>query len=304
MVHLKRLCAAALIFLCLLGGICLAQSGPPSSPDYRVSVEVQAESLADARAHFKSKIIRQGPPPAEWPNLQTPKGATEVVYPSGQLQLKAWINIPSDSSKHEAVLFLHPGFALWPDEWDFTKPLRDAGYIVMMPTTRGENGQHGVFTMYYDEVSDVISAAEYLRARPEVDTKHLYIAGYSVGGTLTMLASEIYGQFRAAASISGTPDLGPYLKYARGAKENAPFDVSDPKEVQIRSAVAYAAGIKCPIRIYYGTEEDYFAIAAPRTAEIARHGGIDAEAVAISGNHGSSADAALRLAILFFQKQR
>lgn len=92
--------------------------------------------------------------------------------------------------------------------------------------------------MYSDEVSDVINAAEYLRIRPEVDPKHIYLAGYSEGGTLTLLASEIYSQFRAAASISGTPDLGPYLKYARGAKENAPFDFSDSKEVQIRSAVA------------------------------------------------------------------
>lgn len=304
MIYLKKLSTTTLIFLCLSAGICRAQSSTTPLPDYRVSVEVQGESLANARDHFKSTILRKGPPPAEWPDLQTPKGATEVVYSSGQLKLKAWISIPSGTGKHEAVLFLHPGFALWPDEWDFTKPLRAAGYIVMMPTTRGENGQHGVFTMYYDEVSDVISAAEYLRFRPEVDSKHLYVAGYSVGGTLTLLASEIYGQFRAAASISGTPDLGPYLKYARGAKENAPFDVSDPKEVQIRSAVAYAASIKCPIRIYYGTEEDYFAIAAPRTAEIARQSGIDAEAIAVSGDHGSSADAALRLAIVFFQKQR
>jgi len=89
------------------------------------------------------------------------------------------------------------------------------------------------------------------------------------------------------------------LKYARGAKENARFDVSDPKEVQIPSAVAYATSIRCPIRIYYGTEEDYFAIAAPRTAEIARQSGFDAEALAVSGNHGSSADAASRLAIVF-----
>ena len=235
MIYLKRLSATTLILLCVSAGICRAQSTPTSSPDYRVSVEVQGESLANARDHFKSKILRQGPPPAEWPDLQTPKGATEVVYPSGQLKLKAWISTPSRTGKQEAVLFLHPGFALWPDEWDFTKPLRDAGYIVMIPTTRGENGQHGVFTMYYDEVSDVINAAEYLRFQPEVDPKHLYIAGYSVGGTLTLLASEIYDHFRAAASISGTPDLGAYLKYARGSKENAPFDSSDPKEVQIRS---------------------------------------------------------------------
>jgi hypothetical protein len=192
MTYLNRLSATTLIFLYLSAGICRAQAASTSSPDYRVSVEIQRESMANARDHFKSKILRQGPPPAEWPDLQAPKGATEVAYPSGQLKLKAWINIPSDTGKHEAVLFLHPGFALWPDEWDFTKPLRDAGYIVMMPTTRGENGQHGVFTMYYDEVSDVIGAAEYLRLRPEVDPKHLYIAGYSVGNAYVVSERSLW----------------------------------------------------------------------------------------------------------------
>jgi hypothetical protein len=119
-----------------------------------------------------------------------------------------------------------------------------------------------------------------------------------------MLAAETYSHFRAAASISGTPDLGPYLKYARGAKDNAPFDYNNPKEILIRSALAYAASFKCPIRIYYGTEEDYFAIAGPRTAEVARQSGIDAEAVAIKGDHGSSSEQALRLTIEFFKKEK
>ena len=86
--------------MCLSAGMCRAQSGSTSSPDYRVSVEVQGESLANARDHFKSKILRQGPPLAEWPDLQTPKGATEVVYTSDQVKLKAWISVPSDTSKH------------------------------------------------------------------------------------------------------------------------------------------------------------------------------------------------------------
>ena len=283
----------------------LSQSRLPNpSPDYRPSVEIQHEDLADARSHFKSQILRRGPSPSEWEDLVTPKGAVEVIYSSGDLKLKAWMSTPVDKAKHQAVLFLHPGFDLWPDVWEFTRPLREAGYIVMLPTTRGENGQHGVFTMYYDEVSDIVSAADYLRSEPNVDSEHVYVAGYSVGGTLTLLATEIYSHFRAAASISGTPDLGPYLKYARGAKENAPFDVTDPKEVQIRSALAYAASMKCPIRIYYGTEEEYFAIAAPRTADVAKQNGIDAEAVAVKGDHGSSGEPSLRLAIEFFKKQQ
>lgn len=171
-----------------------------------------------------------------------------------------------------------------------------------MPTVRGENGQHGTFTMDYDEIDDVIHAAEYLRTQPFVDPDRIYVAGYSVGGVLAMLAAEMYPRFRAAASFSGLTDLGSYLKYARGAKENAPFDLSDPKEIELRSPLSYAASFKCPVRIYYGSSETYFAIAGPRTAEIARQHGVDAQAIAVDGGHSSSVDAAILLAIKFFKE--
>ncbi len=293
------------IFSSFLAPFCQGQSpARTATPDYSVSVKVQHQDLATARSQFKTNILRSGPPPTEWDDLVTPDGAVEVIYASGDLKLKAWMSRVSDRAKHQAVLFLHPGFGLWQDVWAFTKPLRDAGYLIMLPTTRGENGQHGTFTMYYDEVTDVINAAEYLKARPEVDPEHLYVAGYSVGGTLTLLAAEMYDHFRAAASISGTPDLGPYLKYARGAKANAPFDFSNPREVTIRSALAYAASFKCPVRMYYGTNEAYFAVSAPLTAEIARQNGKDAEALAVEGDHGSAADKSLLLAIEFFKRMQ
>ena len=56
--------------------------------------------------------------------------------------------------------------------------------------------------------------------------------------------------------------------------------------------------------MYYGTDEPYFAVSAPRTAEIARKNGIDAEAQAVKGDHGSAADKSLLLAIEFFKKMQ
>jgi dipeptidyl aminopeptidase/acylaminoacyl peptidase len=40
--------------------------------------------------------------------------------------------------------------------------------------------------------SDVVSAADYLRNLPQVDPNCLFVTGYSAGGTLTMLASELW----------------------------------------------------------------------------------------------------------------
>ena len=171
----------------------------------------------------------------------------------------------------------------------------------MMPTVRGENGQHGVFTMDYNEVDDVISAANFLRALPYVRADHVYVAGYSVGGVLALLAAEIYPHFRGASSISGLTDLASYLRYARGAKENAPFDTTDPREIELRSPLSYAASFKCPVRMFFGAEEKYLGISVPMTAEIARRHGIDAQAIAVKGDHSSDVTEAIRMTTDFFR---
>ena len=274
----------------------------PAEPDYRPRVEVQHRDFAAARSNFKTQIRRRGPPPTQWEDVVTPPGATEFFYSSGELCLKAWLSrLPDSGKKSPAVLFLHGGFDFYSDIWNFVQPFRDAGYIVMLPTVRGENGQHGVFTMYFDEITDVINAAEYLRNLPAVDPNRVFVAGYSVGGTLTMLAAELYPHFRAAASISGTGDLATYLKYAKGAAYNAPFDPDDSQEVLMRSALAWAESLKCPLRLFYGTQEAYFAIATPAMAAAARGHGVDAEAVAVEGDHGSNAERSVTLAVQFFR---
>jgi dipeptidyl aminopeptidase/acylaminoacyl peptidase len=291
-------------FALLLANYCGAQDKSiTAKPDYRPRVEVQHTDFAVARANFKTQLRRFGPAPIQWEDVATPPGFSEITYASGDLRLKAWLSLPADSpKKHPAILYLHFGFDFSHENFDLVRPFRDAGYVVLLPTTRGENGQHGVFTMYYDEVSDVINAADYLRGLPQVDPNRLFVTGYSVGGTLTMLASELYPHFRAAASISGTPDVATYLKYAGRAPYNAPFDPADPKEALIRSPLAWAESLKCPIRMYYGTTEDYFAIATPAMASAARAKGIDAEALTVKGDHDDIGGASIALALQFFQE--
>jgi hypothetical protein len=72
--------------------------------------------------------------------------------------LKAWIIEPAEArTKKPAVLFLHGGFAFGLDDWKMAEPYRAAGYVVMAPMLRGENGQAGFFSMFYDELNDVLA---------------------------------------------------------------------------------------------------------------------------------------------------
>jgi dipeptidyl aminopeptidase/acylaminoacyl peptidase len=222
----------------------------------------------------------------------------EVEYPSGDLCLKAWVNRPAEvTRKHPAVLFLHGGFAFGLDDWAASQPFRDAGFVVLTPMLRGENGQPGSFTLFYDELDDVLAAAELLSQQPYMDSKRLYVAGSSAGGTLALLAAQASHRFRAAASFSASPDQALLVKHA---KIDLPFDKADPRELQLRSPLAYAASFKCPVRIYYATK-DHFVLTSRRTAELAKEKGLDVEAVRIEGDHGSIVPEGVKQSIPFFQ---
>jgi dienelactone hydrolase len=270
-----------------------AKAGPPAP-----EVEVQHEDYAQARRRFQTKLVRKVPSPQPWSPIKPPAGVHEVEIPSGDLRLKAWVNRPADiSRKQPAVLFLHGGFAFDKDDWDLSQPYRDAGFVVLTPMLRGENGQPGSFTLWYDEVDDALAAAKYLSEQPYVDANRLYIAGSSAGGTLALLAAEASNRFRAAASFSASPDQAVLAKHA---KIDLPFDKTDPRELQMRSPLAYVHSFKCPVRIYYATQ-DHFVLTSQRTAELAKERGLDVEAVRIEGDHGSIVPPGIKQSIPFFE---
>lgn len=265
-------------------------------------MEPQTEEYSAARKHFQTRLIRHVSAPQQGRPLTPPPDAQQVEY-SPTLHLQAWISAPSRTeqaaaTKRPAVLFLHGGFAIGDDDWQATQPYRDAGYFVMMPVLRGENGQAGDYSMFYDEVGDVVTAAEYLSRLPNVDAKHIYVAGHSVGGTLTMLATLTWPGFRAAAAFSGAPDP---ITWSQGQPEVIVFDPKDLREFQMRSPVAFAYSFKCPTRIYYGNAEPYFTGASQQTAARARQKGLDVEAIKVSGDHFSAVPEETRQSILFFR---
>jgi len=261
-------------------------------------LDLQQEDYAQARGKFHTKLLRQEPAPRKSQPVQAPAGVQQVEYPSGKLRLKAWINPPAGAGKRPAVLFLHGGWAFGDEDWDMAQPFRDAGYVVMTPILRGENGQPGSFTMFYDEVDDVVAAAQYLAKRPYVDEKHIYLSGHSAGGTLTLLAAMASPRFKAAASFSGSPNQ---KSFAREYPQDVPFNQSDMREFDLRSPIAYATSFKCPVRLYYGSDEPMFALSSETTAMRAKTKGLDVEAVSIPGDHDTAVPEAMRQAIQFFK---
>ena len=294
-----RVRLAALI--ALLAGCGGLREPPRSLPPATPGLELQPEDYAVARAAFRTRLLRRGPAPQVGEPLTSPPGAVAIRYTSGKLKLRAFVTPdPRDHRRHPAVLFLHGGYAYGAVHWEMARPYREAGYVVMVPVLRGENSQDGDYSHFYDEVDDVQAAADALAGLPYVDGEHLYVAGHSIGGTLTMLAAMATDRFRAAASISGA--TGRKL-VVPGGSEVVPFDAADPREFRLRSPVAYATSFKCPTRLYHGDEE-FLQGGSERTAGLARGRGLDVEAVEVAGDHFSCVPEAIRLSLAFFRRNR
>jgi dipeptidyl aminopeptidase/acylaminoacyl peptidase len=266
------------------------------------AVEIQKEDYAEVRKRFRTKLLQQGPAPQEEPMHRPPAGVTEVEFASGELLLKAWLNRPAkDGPRQPAVVFVHGGFAFGPADWEMAQPYRDAGYVVLVPILRGENGQPGSFSLFYDEVDDVLAAAQHLAGQPYVDPDRLFLAGHSSGGSVALLTAMASTRFRAVASFDGLPDLAAVFKPGKKAKE-VRFDLNEPRELQVRSALAYAASFKCPARLYYSHQAwEHMHLTSQRTAEVAKKQGLDVEAILVKGNHFSMVRPAMKESIEFFQ---
>jgi dipeptidyl aminopeptidase/acylaminoacyl peptidase len=271
------------------------QEIPPPSP----GLELSTEDYPTARNRFKTQLTRQGPATPEAHEAVAPPDAVELAYQSGPLTLKAFASpVSSSKTRKSAILFLHGGYEFAEGHWAMTRPFREAGFVVMVPTVRGENGQPGAFSLFHNEVEDVLAAAELLANRPDVDPKHLFIAGHSVGGTLTLLAALASDRFKGAASFSGSPDQ---VEYTRGRPDRVPFNPSNIEEFRLRSPVVFAAFFRCPVRLYYGEEELWLQPSTHRTALLARKAGRDVESIEVEGGHDSANPEVLRQCIAFFR---
>ena len=270
-------------------------------------VQLQKEDYAQTRRHFHTRLLRAGPSPQrEVFVLRRPDYVEEVEYPSGPLRLKAWIaGQPSAGHPLPAVVFLHGGFEFGAADWDMAVPYWEAGFVLMAPMLRGENGQGGTFSFLYDEVDDVLAAAEYLSTYPGVDPSRIFLAGHSSGATLTLLAIEASGRFRAAASFDGSPDQ--QLLYNGSASKpgnhrEIVFDPTDARELQVRSPLAYVASVKSPVRLFFSDEAASITERPSRRfAELARAHGIDAGAERVRGTHVSHVTRAMPSSIRYFE---
>jgi acetyl esterase/lipase len=210
------------------------------------------------RDGFQTNLTTRGPAPQDY-DVETPfAGVEEVQYLSDGLQLKAWVYRPQGvPGPHPALVFFHGGFAFGSGDLEACRPFMDAGFIVMAPMLRGENGNPGEFELFLGEVDDARAAVKWLAGQPGVDAARIYTFGHSVGGGVSAMLSLLEDvPIRHGGSSGGLYDQTTFL----GWSDIVPFE-STPEERSVRLLVGNTQHMKHQHYAYIGAEDDPFEVA-------------------------------------------
>ncbi|MBN7807120.1 S9 family peptidase [Agrobacterium rosae] len=285
-----------------LSALALVPTRTSASLSMPSSLPLEELDYAAARRRFRTHLLRKISAPEKSAPLGTPVDGTRVTYsggPNGSIELVAWLSNYTPSKKLKpAVLFLHGGNATGDGHWALMKPYWEAGFVVLLPSFRGENGQKGNYSGFYDETSDALAAASYLESLPGIDPDRVFLAGHSNGGTLSLLAS-MTRKFRAAVPISAGVNS---WRYFNRYTDEVCFDDSNPQEFVMRSSVCFGPSLKCPTLLLRGTEERPFDADHKLLMERVQSAGMRIDNMLLPGNHNGVVPGAVVESIRFFNQ--
>jgi dienelactone hydrolase/Fe-S cluster assembly iron-binding protein IscA len=233
--------------------------------------EQPTQTLREARQGFHTTNVPNAYVPAgPAPEAPTGSGYVRVKYRSPVGDLVAYLTPdPGDGKKRPAIVWAQGGFGGIDEEFCIPQPASndqtpktylDAGFVVMIPSWRGENDNPGKFELFLGEVDDATSAVEYVARLPYVDSNRVYMGGHSTGGTIALLTALYTDKLRAVISFGGAPDIGRVVQ-GKGYG-NTPFDPKDKHETHVRSAIDFTETLRTPTWYFEGADSTYVSDAA------------------------------------------
>jgi dienelactone hydrolase len=195
------------------------------------------------------------PAPQEYEDAEPPFGVEVVTFTSGVMSLKAWFALPHEPTEEKVagVVFLHGGFSFAESDFLDATAFLDAGFALMTPMLRGENGNPGNFEMFLGEVDDAAAAVNWLATNPNIDPKQIYVFGHSVGGGLSALLALREGVPCVHTGSSG----GLYSEdLFKGWSDIVPFDYGEKEERSLRVLLGNQRWLMIPHFAYIGEDDN------------------------------------------------
>jgi dienelactone hydrolase len=219
----------------------------------------EGKSFSEWRAGFHTKLLRAGPSTQPYDPTETPpENVTEINYPSGELKLKAWVyRPPGVEEPRPALVYFHGGFAFGGEDLiESCAPFIDAGFVVMGPMLRGENGNPGNFELFFGEVDDARAACQWLAQQPYVNKDRIYTFGHSIGGGVSAVLSMLDKVPIQHGGSSG--GLYNHLTFIGWNLEGTvPFQ-NTPEERSVRLLIGNTSHMQHKHYAFIGTEDDAF----------------------------------------------
>ena len=107
-----------------------------------------------------------------------------------------------------AIVICHGVGANRSDFTELAVSLSKRGYVVLLFDFRAHGESEGSRTsLGYHEQKDIVAALDLLKARPDIDTGHIGIYGFSMGGSAAILAAAQTKAFRAVVVDSAFTSL-------------------------------------------------------------------------------------------------
>lgn len=157
--------------------------------------ELDTDFLSRRRA-VGTQLLTVGPAPDLYCDPAISESLRLSRYSSHGNELKLWQLVPEHKQLwsergYATLIYIHDGTTLTQQDVDHAETFREAGFFVVLPTFRGENGNPGIHELLFGELEDLVAATHVTRALPEVDPTRLGIFGHGTGGMLSALASLV-----------------------------------------------------------------------------------------------------------------
>ncbi len=271
------------------GLVACASSRVASPPDRR--------PWSVRRAAYATKLRERGPSPSKWQPQRPPEGVRGLRYRSAGRELLAWYAAPRGGTGAPGLVYFHGEFSF--AAWDFeqVRPFLDAGFAVMTPTLRGENGNPGDFELLFGELDDAAAAVRWLAGQPEVDAARLYTLGHSVGGGISALLSLVPElPLASTASVGGIYTPRTFARWAQFADTRAlvRFDPSVRDEVELRVLGPHLGDMVRPHHAFVGQNDTGILENARALAREAAAQAAPFRLTTIAGDHAGSLQPGVR----------
>jgi dipeptidyl aminopeptidase/acylaminoacyl peptidase len=198
-------------------------------------------------------------------NLPGMKPEERIDYCVDGLHVKAILLLPEGAGPFPGLVVNHGGMSGIDERvLNAGRRLRDRGYVVILPSFRGEDGSEGALDVAAGDVRDSLAALDLLSARDDVDANRIGMWGNSRGGLTTLLAAQQAKSLRCAATSAAIlsaedlfeifasrqdPQLAEVLRMMGGTPQE------QPEEYARRSPLTHIERLRCPVLVLHAEDD-------------------------------------------------